>query len=191
VRAAITDWHHLAGDRFPGLPDWSHEPQWQTHRERRHSSNLKMLAAERHHINSYLDLRAAGLRSDLDNARAAADLYERTLLTADSDELVEAVIRALSEFGFIVVWSTQMTTPRVTIWKISTSPIRTSPGWLVIAEVKGYAKGACDGSVSAVGKIQQEVPPTDRFLPCCGVVHRQPVPQAGSVYPDNQQSAGS
>jgi hypothetical protein len=62
VRAAIAEWHHLAPDRFPGLPDWSHESSWQTQTERGRVAALATLDAERRHIADHLDRRMATLR---------------------------------------------------------------------------------------------------------------------------------
>lgn len=154
VRAAVGEWHHLDATRFPGLPDWSHEPHWQTHRERRYATGLASLDAERRNINDYFDRRASQLRSELDSARSDADLYERALLTADSDELVEAVIRALRELGFIVDNADDHAQPGDNLEDLQIAD-PDQPNWLVIAEVKGYTKGASTAAFQQLARFSK------------------------------------
>jgi hypothetical protein len=141
VRAAIAEWHHLAPGRFPGVPDWSHEPRWQTHDERRRVRAVATLDTERRHINDHLEQRAANLHNQLDSARAEGDLYERALLTADSEELVDAVIKALRELGFTVINADDHAAPGDNLEDLHITDSDDST-WLAIAEVKGYTKGA-------------------------------------------------
>ncbi|MFG1621169.1 hypothetical protein [Kribbella sp. NPDC049227] len=154
VRAALAEWHQLDPDRFPGVPDWSHEPHWQTRDERQKVAALSTVEAERLHITAHLDQRAASLHNRLDAARGRADLYERALLTADSDELVEAVIRALRELGFTVVNADDHATPGDNLEDLHISDPDHS-AWLAIAEVKGYTKGASTAAFQQLARFNK------------------------------------
>ncbi|MFF1819012.1 hypothetical protein ACFVWG_17055 [Kribbella sp. NPDC058245] len=157
VKAALTEWHKIAPDRFPSLPDWADEQQWQTPAERKGLANRSLFEAEKRHIEAHLEQRAKTLRALLDAAKTAGDTYERALLTADSEDLVDAVITALRELGFAVVDADRLAKAddKVEDLHISDPGV---PGWLVIAEVKGFTKGA-----STVG-IQQLARFSKRYL---------------------------
>ena len=140
MRAALAEWARIAPDRFPGIPDWSDEWEWRTHLERQHAAALDALAAERQRFNDELDQRTSRIRAQLDDARSRADLYERALLTTDSDQLVHAVIEAFRELGFSVIDVDQQAAPGDKLEDLHITD-SDQPGWLALAEVKGYTKG--------------------------------------------------
>jgi hypothetical protein len=130
VETALAEWHQLNPDRFPGLPDWSTTARWMTSAEKAISNELSELNRSREHL----------LRQ-LEGERAAADNYERSLLTTQSEPLVNAVIRALTELGFTVKNADAEAGRRDHLEDLHVEDTD-APGWLAIAEVKGYTKGA-------------------------------------------------
>ncbi|GAB2615294.1 hypothetical protein [Kribbella endophytica] len=154
VRAAIAEWNALEPSRFPGLPDWSQQNAWLTNSERRIKAALETLSAERLHMAAYFEERARAITAEADSVQAAADLYDRALLTADSDHLVEAVMAALRELGFSVVNADDHAAPGDNLEDLHiTDPER--PGWLAIAEVKGYTKGASTGAFQQLARFSK------------------------------------
>jgi hypothetical protein len=141
VTAALTEWHRLAPDRFPGSPDWSRRPEWATDSERALLDEVASLREERLSVTARLDAREQELEAELERARRAGDVYERALLTAQDDELVQAVLRALTELGFTVVDADKAAeeTERLEDLRVSDPA---EPHWLALVEVKGYGKGA-------------------------------------------------
>ena len=81
------------------------------------------------------------LRDRLKSAVEAADEYERALLTTQSDELKDAVLRALIEIGFIVVDADLDAKKDDHLEDLRISDPNES-GWIALGEVKGYTKGA-------------------------------------------------
>ncbi len=152
LKAALTEWHEIAPDRFPGLPDWAGQPRWQTQAERQLVAGLSLLDAERRQIEAHLQRRRQSLQRQLEAATASADSYERALLTEDSDQLVEAVIRALRELGFGVVDADVDASPGDNLEDLQITDAD-EPGWLVLAEVKGYTKGASTTAIQQLARF--------------------------------------
>src|SRR5664279_6052668 len=79
----------------------------------------------------------------LQDARSsAADRYERALLTEQSESLVGAVLRALREIGFVVTDSDLALAPGQRRLQDLIIEDPAHPHWTVLAEVKGFMKGA-------------------------------------------------
>jgi hypothetical protein len=112
-----------------------------TRTERLLAAQLRELADERENVLRQLAEREATLRTDLREATSAADHYERALLTTQSAELVRAVHRTLEELGFGVIDADTTAEPDDHLEDLRiTDP--DAPGWVALAEVKGYTKGA-------------------------------------------------
>lgn len=164
VRAALSEWHNLDPEAFPGLPDWSDSDRWSTVREqtarRQIEDNDETLAAAiaRH------EERAAELARALAEARTEADDYERKLLTGTGDELKLAVIRALRELGFDVA-DADLTAPG----REHREDLRlTDPGepdWVALGEVKGVIRGAETGALLKLTGYSAQFALTNGALP--------------------------
>lgn len=141
VRAALAEWHALAPDRFPGVPEWSETEMWQTSTERSLHAELAELGAERTAALAQFTDREKALREKLRSAKDAADLYERALLTTQSNELAVAVAAALRELGFTVVNADNEAAPDDHLEDLRVHDPDV-PGWTALVEVKGYTKGA-------------------------------------------------
>jgi len=141
VQAALAEWHSLAPERFPGVPDWSTRKAWLTKEELTLTAEIEAVKKERAEQVERLQKLEAELQARLATARESADKYERALLTTQSDELKNSVIRALQEIGFNVVDAdeTAQADDHLEDLHITDPDI---PGWVALGEVKGYTKGA-------------------------------------------------
>lgn len=151
LQAALAEWHSLAPDRFPGVPDWSHQDAWSTAQEQQVRRDLTAVEQARHQALQEFDDKARRLQDDLREAREAADRYERALLTAQDDALRLAVMRALREFGLDVVDADAEAEPGDDLEDLRVSDPDV-PGWVALVEVKGYAKGA---KTEAIGQFMR------------------------------------
>lgn len=140
VVAALKEWHGRFPDRFPAVPDWAAAVEWMTNTERtllaRREDNESWI---RERIAEYKE-REASIAADLDVTRQRANQYERALLTADGDDLVDAVGCALAELGFHVVdmdqyWPDGQRKEDLRLLDGD------APGWVGLAEVKGFTSG--------------------------------------------------
>ncbi len=147
VAAALTEWHALDAERFPGIPDWSRQRGWATRTERDLMDALEALGAERESLLKDLDDRELDVSSRLASAQQAADDYERALLTRHDDPLVQAVLKALTELGFSVVDADKDLDRREKLEDLRVED-PDAPGWIALVEVKGYTKGAQTGALT-------------------------------------------
>ncbi|KOV35772.1 hypothetical protein ADK60_08720 [Streptomyces sp. XY431] len=141
VKVALGEWHHLDPSRFPGLPQWSHTSQWMTARERAIHEDLRQLNVDRDEYLRQAALRETEFKTQLAQAREDADGYERALLTAQGDVLKDAVLKALTFLGFTVTDADLTAKPDEHLEDLRIED-PDAPGWIVLAEVKGFTKGA-------------------------------------------------
>lgn len=149
VSAALGEWHALAPNRFPGVPDWSQSPTWQTPAEIVLQDALEVLNEERQIAELGFASREGELRARLLVAREAADGYERALLTAQDEQLRLVVMRALRELGLTVNDSDAEATERDALEDLRAADPE-FPKWIALVEVKGYTKGA---KTEAIGQF--------------------------------------
>ena len=102
---------------------------------------LEALGVERERVVNELDEREAVLTASVIAAQRAAEVGARRLLTAQSDDLVDAVAEALRTLGFVVidVDATLNGVQRIEDLQLS-DPMASE--WTNITEVKGYSGGA-------------------------------------------------
>lgn len=151
VQAALAEWHSLAPDRFPGVPDWSHQETWSNAQEQQVRRDLTAVEQAREQALQEFDDKAQRLQDDLREAREAADRYERALLTAQDDELRVAVMRALREFGLSIVDADAEAEAGDDLEDLRASDPDV-PNWVALVEVKGYTKGA---KTEAIGQFMR------------------------------------
>ncbi|MEO6500564.1 MAG: hypothetical protein ABIQ09_01485 [Jatrophihabitantaceae bacterium] len=147
VSASLAEWHTRDRDRFPGSPEWSRQLAWATHDERQLLSDLSTVRSELEATLERLNERERELTAMLATTQQAADTYERALLTANNDLLVQAVLRALTELGFIVTDAdlSPEQTEKLEDLRVEDPTV---PGWVALGEVKGYGKGAQTGALT-------------------------------------------
>jgi hypothetical protein len=141
VRVVLRQGHRSDPDRFPGVPEWSHEDEWSTETERELRAKLRRSIEERDRAVQRFANEASSMQSQLAAAQEAADMDERMLITGTGDELTAAVLAALTEFGFLVVDADAEADEGDHLEDLRvTDP--DAPGWIALVEVKGYSKGA-------------------------------------------------
>ncbi|MFJ7105010.1 hypothetical protein [Streptomyces albogriseolus] len=141
VKAAIAEWHSLAPERFPGIPDWSRQSKWMTPTEKRISAEISKVRERRRALLAELADREGELEKKLADVVEAADASERALLTTQSDALKHAVMTALNSLGFTVIDADKDAAADDHLEDLHiTDPDR--PGWIALGEVKGYTRGA-------------------------------------------------
>lgn len=156
VRAAMRVWHTRDPSRFPFDPGWPSDERWMTGKEIELLASLKLLQEERQAFIEESRRREEELRTRHVTAANEADQGLRRLLTAQGDDLVDAVQGALEALGF-TVQNRDLVNPVTDrledLWV--TSPADDT-GWIALVEVKGYMGGA---QVSALLSI------SGRFVP--------------------------
>jgi hypothetical protein len=130
-------------DRFPGRPNWSEQREWSGPEVVSLTDSLDALRSERARIEAELSTNETSLREQLAIERAKERDGHQRLLTADGDELSDAVSRALEVLGFAVQdmdgHHDAKTGAKLEDLRVTTAD---DPEWILLAEVKGYTKGA-------------------------------------------------
>ncbi|MFE6234657.1 hypothetical protein [Cellulosimicrobium sp. NPDC057862] len=143
--------HRVDAARFPGEPDWQAGTTWATPDLARAHEARRERVAERDRLvaQAEQDIADASARIQASRDDAAAGVWR--LLTEDGDQLVHAVLDALTTLGFDVeeldeehhkVHGRRLEDLRVTDPAV--------PEWESLVEVKGYAKGAKANDVHQV-----------------------------------------
>jgi hypothetical protein len=140
IQLALKRWQLLDPQRFPGDADWKHSPEWMTRSEKDAADLIEAISQERATQLAGLDQKLAAASEDLSQARDTADSAERLLLSSQSADLVQAVLSALTTFGFDVkdMDTASPSSPKVEDLRVSIPGIP----WRAVAEVKGYKEGA-------------------------------------------------
>jgi hypothetical protein len=154
VSAALAEWHTRDRDRFPGSPEWSRQPAWATHDERKLLGDLDAIRTEREAVLERLDHRERELVATLAAAQEAADAYERALLTSNDDPLVQAVLQAFTELGFSVT-DADVAPDRTEKLEDLRVKDASAPDWVALVEVKGYGKGAQTGALTQFFRFER------------------------------------
>lgn len=141
ARAALLYWRTVDPERFPQGPDWRGATEWATPAER---AIVAAIEAGQHALQEGIarqEADLASLRLRLVAARDAADLAERRLLTAQDEELVEAVGNSLHALGFTVTKMDEILPAgdKREDLRIMQPDVQ---NWECIAEVRGYGRGA-------------------------------------------------
>jgi hypothetical protein len=184
---ASTEWHTRDRQTFPNVTTWQTNSEWETAAER--TAHEKLAALDDGFANLRADYESARVAAvqELDQANTSALLGPKALLTAQDQQLQDAVLVALTQLGFEVedmdhTWSDR---ERREDFRISDAD---APGWLVIADATGVAKGAPGSKIATVlgylTKYVLEVKPSE--LPGIWIIvnrlfHRDPMTR-GDIY---------
>ena len=140
IRALILEWSAFDPESFGTLADWESLAEWQTPAERELLTKLHELAAAREAEIARFTREENALRARFEAAREEASRATRRLLTAQEDDLVDAVSKALTSFGFEV----EPIDEKLTTGKAKREDLRLRvkerSDWEAIAEVRGYEK---------------------------------------------------
>jgi hypothetical protein len=149
---AIREWKLIAPDRFPGEPDWRRAERWATPPELGLIREEARLRAELQQIQARFDTRFGELSNQLGRLRTEGDRTNRALLAVQGDDLVRAVLYALRGLGFEV--QEMDNTGRSSKLEDLRVADSSKPGWMALAEVKGYARGgAKSGDLVQIGRF--------------------------------------
>lgn len=152
--AALYRWHEVNPARFPQAPDWSNQDRWRSPAERAASKALTDLDTEKEDTLAAYAHRGTELEAELEAAQAAANGYERALLTGQGDDLVAAVRRAFEEFGFDVVDVDKAVARPDELLEDLQVRDPDSPDWIALVEVRGYAAGAKTSDLQRIGRFR-------------------------------------
>lgn len=151
VRAALGEWNEMYPSRFPKIPNWDADAAWQSAAELEVTARMDTLRAEILAKSQEYEAANKALEADLEAAREHAAMYERALLTADGDVLVDAVACALADLGLHVTnmdehWLDNDRREDLRVF------IDGDPDWVAIVEVKGFTKGVKETELQAFGR---------------------------------------
>jgi len=151
VTAALREWHGLYPKRFPAVPDWQSQLTWSTPAEHAVAQRQGQLVATFEAAKKLHEQQMEAASQELESVRTAAASYEKTLLTGTGTELESAIARALRELGFDVqdmdpLWPPDAKREDFRV----TDP--DSPGWLALAEAKGFTKGVAEVGLTSLGR---------------------------------------
>lgn len=145
--------HELEPDRFPAEPDWRRGSDWGTPALLAANQEIDDIEGERRAALQVFEDRETAARAALEVAAATAAAGAQRLLTASGDDLVQAVMSVLGDFGFeakdmdehhAAVNGAKLEDLRVVSTGTNGEP------WLGLVEIKGYTKGA---KANDVGQI--------------------------------------
>jgi hypothetical protein len=152
IEVALAEWYKLDPETFPSS-GWVELPRWRTYEENRLAGELDAIRAERAAFLAATEEKEEALLTDLVKAKQAAETRERVLLTGTGDVLVETVAACLTELGFDVrnmdaVYPAKDRREDLQV----TDP--DTPGWVALAEVKGYTTGAKGNDLLKFGRYR-------------------------------------
>lgn len=166
--AALAWFREKQPERFPEVNPWRSRDQWRTQDERVAASELARLRSERAAAIAEFDARELELEAAKANAARAAELGPRRLLTAQSDELVDATVESLEALGFTVinVDHARLAAQQALVEDLHIS-VPERPDFHILGEVKGYTRGAKASDLIQIGQhalryLQREGLPPDR-----------------------------
>lgn len=150
--ASLAEWRDRYPDRFPRA--WTEQERWLTFAEAELVRERAALETEWQRVQSDMDSRAAALDSRQLGVQQEAVHGRRRLLTAQGDDLVEAVSEALVELGIEVENMDSKFPPsdRREDLRVTCSE---KPGWEALVEVKGYGGGAQLGDLLKIDRHAQ------------------------------------
>jgi len=152
LRCAYDIWSADHPDLFPPRPNWRKREEWQTVEEGNavaaiRAAGTALVEAEK---KAYADGGVAF--AALDAATRAADLGVRRLLTAQGDELRDAVTDCLSDLGFAVQVMDHTATKGDLLEDLRVTDA-SAPAWIALAEVRGYKGGAALNDLLRIGRF--------------------------------------
>ena len=143
--------HNSDAERFPGVPNWSNSDDWSSSEAAQAATALAVLRGAWEQKRAEFDRQEVELQSALDSARERGRTGIQRLLTANGDDLCDAVAAALRELGFTVTPMDDLhdakTGAKLEDFRATTPD---GQGWIALGEVKGYSKGAKVNDLSQV-----------------------------------------
>jgi hypothetical protein len=152
VRCAYGVWSSADPKLFPPRPDWRLRAEWQTPEEVQAVSQSVEAQRTFEAARATYDSASVAAAQTFEIARRAADLGARRLLTAQGDDLRDAVAESLRELGFRVQIMDEVAVKGDLLEDLRVTDPAT-PGWTALAEVRGYKGGAQLHDLLRIGRF--------------------------------------
>lgn len=142
VELLVTQWAKSDKDAFPSFGDWMDSPEWMVPEEEQILSQIQALEQKKQESMIEIDKQIGQLTTKLALTKANANKGLRRLITAQSEELVDEVAKALKDIGFNVTVVDQLVDEK----RPKREDLRLEhldkggEKWNAIVEVRGYAR---------------------------------------------------
>ncbi|MFQ5934560.1 MAG: hypothetical protein ACE5KI_07960, partial [Dehalococcoidia bacterium] len=142
VELLVTQWAQFDKDAFPNFGDWTASPEWMVSEEEQILSNIQALERKKQAVVTEIDKQVGELETKLALTRAKANKGLRRLITAQGEELVDEVAKALKDIGFDVTDVDELVGEK----GLKREDLRLrhlgkrGEEWNAIVEVRGYAR---------------------------------------------------
>lgn len=153
IRALVLHWSASLPETFPGIGDWASEEPWLTDEEAMVVDELGALRDAHAAAEAEFLAKESVLESRLHEARVVAADGPKKLLTAQDDELVDAVSRVLEDLGFEVEDMDSAPNPSGQLREDLRIRLLDDGEWEGLVEVKGLSKSA--GKSSDLAQIER------------------------------------
>jgi len=144
VELLVTEWAQSDKGAFPNFGDWTNSPEWMVLEEEQILSQIEDLEIKKQKSIIEIDQKIDELKTKLAIAKTNANKGRRRLITAQGDELVDEVAKALEDIGFSVTVVDELIgdhKPRREDLRLCHSD-KMGEEWNAIVEVRGYARSA-------------------------------------------------
>jgi len=142
VEVLVTQWAQSDKESFPSFGDWTGSPEWMVAEEEQILSKIRALEEKKRKSIIEIEKQIGELTTELALAKTNANNGQRRLITAQGQELVDEVAKALKAVGFDVTDVDELVAgkgPRREDLRLGHST-KEGEEWNAIVEVRGYAR---------------------------------------------------
>jgi len=142
VELLVTQWAQYDKDAFPSFGDWTNAREWMVAEEEGIMSQIQALEHKKKEFTIEIDKQIGEWTTQFALAKANANKGQRRLITAQGEELVDEVAKALKAIGFNVTDVDQLIGKKGTRredLRLGHSD-KEGEDWNAIVEVRGYAR---------------------------------------------------
>lgn len=142
VELIVTEWAQADKNVFPCFREWTNSPEWMVPEETKILSEIEALEQKKEKTVNEIEKRIGELTTKLALAKAKANNGLRRLITSQGEELVDEVVKGLSDIGFSVT----KVDPLVGEKEPKKEDLRlkdlgkSGKEWNAIVEVRGYTR---------------------------------------------------
>jgi hypothetical protein len=144
LEVLVAEWAQYAKEAFPNFGDWTESPEWMVPEEEKIQSEIQALEKKKQKSALEIDRQIGKLATELATAKINANKGLRRLITAQGEELVDEVAKALKAIGFDVtivdklIGENEPKREDIRLGHVT----KESEKWSAIVEVRGYARSA-------------------------------------------------
>ena len=142
VEVLVTQWAQSDKESFPSFGDWTGSPEWIVAEEEQILSKIRALEKKKRKSMIEIEKQIGELTTELALAKTNANKGQRRLITAQGEELVDEVAKALKDIGFNVTLVDELVAgkgPKREDLRLGHST-KEGEEWNAIVEVRGYAR---------------------------------------------------